>query len=298
MKKTALFYALTAVGAPQIGDLFFLKASMDISKDAPWQKIGVTGKWDGHLNGTFEMNQITFDQMVSNYERGGIDIVVDYEHQTLWGGEAPASGWILKEPISLKVENGELFAQIQWTDRAKAMIMSGEYRYMSPVFAPNTISQSDGSNIGWTLHSVALTNKPFLEELDEVRLNKSTQSTNHTKEEGTMTKDEELALAAENEKLKTENEALKAENEKHADAQAEAKVDSAIAAKKLHPDQKEHALKMCKSDPKGFDDFIAAAKPMIQAPGNNMFDNKQGGGTTTGNELSDAEIQAATGGAK
>lgn len=298
MKKTALFYALSAAGAPAIENLFVLKASIDIAKDAPWQKIGVTGKWDGHNSGTFEMNQSIFEQMVANYERGGIDIVVDYEHQTLWGGEAPASGWILKEPISLKAENGELFAQIQWTDRAKAMIMSGEYRYMSPVFAPNSISQSDGSNIGWKLHSVALTNKPFLEELDEVRLNKLIQNTNHTKEEGTMTKDEELALAAENEKLKTENEALKAENEKHADAQAEAKVEAAIAAKKLHPDQKEHALKMCKSDSKGFDDFIAAAKPIIQAPGNNMFDNKNGGGATTGNELSEAEIKAATGGAK
>lgn len=296
MKKTALFYALTAAGAPQIGDLFFLKASMDISKDAPWQKIGVTGKWDGHLNGTFEMNQITFDQMVSNYERGGIDIVVDYEHQTLWGGEAPASGWILKEPISLKVENGELFAQIQWTDRAKAMIMSGEYRYMSPVFAPNTISQSDGSNIGWTLHSVALTNKPFLEELDEVRLNKLIQNTNHTKEEGTMTKEEELAIIAENEKIKAENEALKTQNEQHAEAQAEAKVEAAIAAKKLHPDQKESALKMCKADPAGFDTFMSAAKPMIQKPGDDLFENKHNGKKDDG-ELSPEELKAAVGGA-
>lgn len=298
MKKTALFYALSAAGAAAIENLFVLKASIDIAKDAPWQKIGITGKWDGHSSGTFEMNQTIFEQMVANYERSGIDVVVDYEHQTLWGGEAPASGWIPKDPLSLKAENGELLARIEWTDRAKSMIMAGEYRYLSPVFAPNTLSQTDGANIGWTLHSVALTNKPFLEELGEVRLNKLTQSTNQTKEEGTMTKEEELALAAENEKLKTENEALKAENEKHADAQAEAKVGAAIASKKLHPDQKEHALKMCKSDPAGFDAFITAAKPMIQAPGNNMFDNKNGGGSTTGNELSEAEIQAATGGAK
>lgn len=299
MIKPAFLFALSAAGAPQIENLFVLKTSIDIAKDAPWQKIGITGKWEGHLNGTFEMNQTIFEQMVANYERGGIDIVVDYEHQTLWGGEAPASGWILKEPISLKAENGELFAQIQWTDRAKAMIMANEYRYMSPVFAPNTLAQTDGTNIGWTLHSVALTNKPFLEELDEVRLNKLTQqSTNHTKEEGTMTKDEEVALKAENEQLKADNDALKADNQKHADAQAEAKVEAAIAAKKLHPDQKDHALKMCKADPAGFDAFISAAKPMIQVPGNNMFDNKNGGVGTAADELSEAEIQAAVGGAK
>jgi len=295
MKKTALFYALAAAGAPAIENLFVLKASIDITKDAPWQKIGVTGKWEGHNSGTFEMNQIIFEQMVANYELGGIDVVVDYEHQTLYGSEAPASGWILKDPISLKAENGELFAQIGWTDRAKAMIMSGEYRYMSPVFAPNTISRTDASNIGWTLHSVALTNKPFLEELDEVRLNKLIQNTNHTKEEGTMTKDEEAAIIAENEKLKADNEALKTENEQHAEAQAEAKVEAAIAAKKLHPDQKESALKMCKADPAGFDTFMSAAKPMIQKPGDDMFDNKNNPKKDDG-ELSPEELKAAVGG--
>ncbi len=297
MKKQMLLIALNAAASASVENLFILKASIDIAKDAPWQKIGITGKWDGHSSGTFEMNQTIFEQMVANYERSGIDIVCDYEHQTLWGGEAPASGWIHKDPVSLKAENGELLARIEWTDRAKAMIMSGEYRYLSPVFAPNTLSQTDGANIGWTLHSVALTNKPFLEELGEVRLNKLTQ-TNHEKEEGTMTKDEEVALKAENEKLKSDNEALKAENQKHADANAEAKVDAAIASKKLHPDQKDHALKMCKADPEGFDAFVAAAKPMIQVPGNNIFDNKNPGGGGTGDELTEAELIAATGGVK
>ncbi len=299
MKKQMLLIALsTAAGSVTDSNLFILKSSLEIAKDTPWLKIGVTGKWDGHASGTFEMNQTIFEQMVSNYERGGIDLVVDYEHQTLWGDIAPASGWIRKDPVSLKAENGEFFAQIEWTDRAKEMISSGEYRYLSPVFAPNTLAQSDGSNIGWTLHSVALTNKPFLEELGEVRLNKLTQSTNQTKEEGTMTKEEELALKAENDKLKADNEALQKENEKHADAQAEAEVDAAIAAKKLHPDQKESALKMCKADPEGFKTFLSTAKPMVQVPGNNMFDNKNTGGGASADELSEAEIQAATGGIK
>lgn len=296
MKKhlIALSNAIALANSDNNQNLYVLKASIAIDTNAPWLKIGVTGKWEGHGAGSFEMNQIIFEQMVANYERSGIDIVCDYEHQTLFGGEAPASGWILKDPISLKAENGELFAQIEWTDRAKAMIMSGEYRYMSPVFAPNTLSQTDGSNIGWILHSVALTNKPFLEELDEVRLNKLTQ-TNHTKEEGTMTKEDELALIAENEKFKVDNEALKTENEKHVEAQAEAKVDAAIAAKKLHPDQKESALKMCKADPAGFDTFMSAAKPMIQKPGDDMFDNKNNGKKDDG-ALTPEELKAATGG--
>lgn len=110
-----------------------------------------------------------------------------------------------------------------------------------------------------------------------------------------MTKDEEAAIIAENEKLKADNEALKTENEKHVEDQAEAKVEAAIAAKKLHPDQKESALKMCKSDPAGFDTFMSAAKPMIQKPGDDMFDNKNNPKKDDG-ELSPEELKAAVGG--
>jgi len=32
--------------------------------------------------------------MVAHYEERGLDLVVDYEHQTLSGHKAPAAGWI------------------------------------------------------------------------------------------------------------------------------------------------------------------------------------------------------------
>ena len=105
----------------------------------------------------------------------------------------------------------------------------------------------------------------------------------------------EKKLQDENEKLKQENENLQKQNEAHVEAQAEAKVEAAIAAKKLHPDQKESALKMCKADPAGFDTFMSAAKPMIQKPGDDMFDNKNNPKKDDG-ELSPEEIKAAVGG--
>ncbi len=274
-------------------NLFMLKSAIEITGDDPWLKIGISGKWEGHSNGTFELNQATFDQMVSNFEKSGVDIVCDYEHQTLYGDRAPASGWIKKIPMSLKSENGELFAKIDWTDAAKAYILSREYRYLSPVFAPNTTSQIDGTNIGWTLHSVALTNKPFLQELDEVRLNKLN---NQTKEETPMTEQEKAeldALKAENASLKTTKETLEAEVLANKESNAKLKVEAALAAKKIHPDQKEHALKMCKTDPEEFEKFIGAGKPFVTAPGSDLFDNKQ---QPAGNQLSDAELKAATGG--
>lgn len=266
-------------------DLIALKGNVIASTDE-WTKIGITGKWDGHPNGTFTMNEAVFAQMVTNYEEAQIDIVCDYEHQTLWGDTAPASGWIQKEPISLKVEDGCFYAKIAWTDKAKGHIEAGEYKYLSPVFAPNTIAQGDGSDIGWTLHSVALTNKPFLEELDEVKANKLTQLQHH-KEDTPMTEAEKIqmkALEDANKDLKDENVALKNDNKDlkdqatvHKDKEAENTVDAAIAAKKLHPEQKDSALKMCKADPEAFATLISAGKAMVQVPGDDMYDNKNKG---------------------
>jgi len=61
-------------------------------------------------------------------------IVVDYDHQTIHaittGAKAPASGWIGQ----VEWLNGQgLFAQVDWTANAKALIAAEEYRYFSPV---------------------------------------------------------------------------------------------------------------------------------------------------------------------
>lgn len=59
---------------------------------------------------------------------------IDYEHQTMYaadnGQPAPAAGWVR----SLEWREGKgLFAAVEWTPRARAMIAAGEYRFISPV---------------------------------------------------------------------------------------------------------------------------------------------------------------------
>lgn len=63
-------------------------------------------------------------------------VVIDYDHNTLFvtrhGQRAPAAGWIQ----SAEWRDGVgLFASVEWTDTAKGLIASGEYRYISPVIA-------------------------------------------------------------------------------------------------------------------------------------------------------------------
>jgi len=262
-----------------------LKAA-DLKKK--WIKIGTEGVWEGHMYGRFEMNEETYTQMVENFQRLALDIVVDYEHQTLYGDKAPAAGWI-KQPDSLKVEGGELFALIEWTDTAKEHIKNKEYKYLSPTFKPDTIDPKTGANIGWSLHSVALTNTPFLSEIDAV----ANKNQNQTNEEEKMSKElqEKIdALSTTVNDLKAENENLKKENEEHRKIAASAAVESAIAAKKLRPEQKEWATTYALSDKDGFDAFLKNAKPYIEKPEDNLYPNSQSAPAAATDEITMTNI--------
>ena len=241
-----------------------------------WIKIGVTGVWEGHMAGRFEMNEETYTQMVENFERLGLDIVVDYEHQTLYGEKAPAAGWI-KHPEGLKVENGELFAKIEWTQTAKEHIEKKEYRYLSPTFKPNTTDPKTGADIGWSLHSVAMTNTPFLSDIDPVA-NKNTQ-TNKEEEQMSKALQEQIdALQQTVDSLKKENDDLKKEVEDHRKIAASAAVEEAIAAKKLSPEQKAWGVEYALRDKAGFDAFIKNAKPYAEKPADDLYANSQNAG--------------------
>ena len=89
-------------------------------------------------------------------------LVVDYEHQTLYkeknGQPAPAAGWMRWLAFSPK----GLFADIEWTGKAAALIQNREYRYISAVFAYDT------QGYVRKLFHAALTNSPALDGMDEV----------------------------------------------------------------------------------------------------------------------------------
>ena len=67
--------------------------------------------------------------------RRGNEFVIDYEHQTVLsadnGQPAPAAGWAAR--VEWRDGLGLFAADIRWTDRARAMLAAGEYRYISPV---------------------------------------------------------------------------------------------------------------------------------------------------------------------
>lgn len=162
-------------------------------------KIAVLGTWAGHANGSFTIDKEVMQQIYVNFNNQSIDIVCDYEHQSLTMETAPASGWIK----SLSIENDELYANVEWVDKAKLFILSKEYKYVSPVYDMKTINRVSGQDIGCSIHSLSLTNIPFLEELGEIVAN-SKDSIVSLKNENTKLSEKVISLKNERGSLYTE----------------------------------------------------------------------------------------------
>jgi phage I-like protein len=124
---------------------------------------GTFRSWDGRPNGLpgWYMDGQIAGKMISAAVAKRDDFVIDYEHASLKASEAPAAGWFSR--LSWQVGQGLFVEDARWTDRAKAMLRAGEYRYVSPVFRFNGKTGEVES-----LVNLALTNTPALEGLTDL----------------------------------------------------------------------------------------------------------------------------------
>lgn len=114
-------------------------------------------------SGAFLFNEAGADALISEFAGRGRDLVIDFEHSTLSGKEAPAAGWIDR----LEKTPDGLAAHVKyWTEKAKGYLENGEYRYFSP-----TLTLIRGTQKPNALHSVALTNHPALHGVDALVAN-------------------------------------------------------------------------------------------------------------------------------
>ncbi len=111
-------------------------------------------------NGPFTVDDESAALILEAFAQHGTSLPIDYEHQTLGGefaspdGTAPAAGWISK----IEIESGVgIFAEVEWTPRARQMLESREYRFLSPV----AFLRGDDEKVV-AIHSAALTNKPAI----------------------------------------------------------------------------------------------------------------------------------------
>jgi len=244
-------------------------------------KLAIKGEWKGHQKGSFEITINDLNQMKDNFEKQKVDLVIDLDHFTIDLGTAEAQGWI-KE---LYIKDEELWAKVEWLEHGKELVKSGKYKYISPVFQENTIDPQTGENIGWTIHSAALTNRPFLEDLGEVVAN---NKPNSKKGESGMTPEEKKEMAD----LKAKVEDFEKKEAAAEVARVEKEVDDAIAANKVNKDQKDSLITLGKANPEELTKLLAAAKPIVSKPEDNLYQNNNNNSASDKNTLSKEELEA------
>ncbi|SKC68366.1 phage protease [Maledivibacter halophilus] len=109
--------------------------------------------------GPFKVDKESFKCMYNYFKDRKIDVVVDYEHQTLEGVQAPAAGWVK----DIEYTEKGIMARVKWTDKAKGYLANKEYRYLSPV-----IFKRKTDDRATVLHSIALTNTPAIDGMEPI----------------------------------------------------------------------------------------------------------------------------------
>lgn len=105
--------------------------------------------------GKFTLDEECAPLVMAEFSKQINQMVIDYEHQTLAGTEAPAAGWITR--LIDKGKDG-IWAAVEWTAKAKTYITNKEYKYVSPVFLKRI-----SDNRVLRLINVALTNQPNID---------------------------------------------------------------------------------------------------------------------------------------
>jgi len=166
--------------------------------------LAVTGTWVRGRS-RFSITPDDLESIVRNFhERQNGEINVDYDHasempEVAAGGPIPSAGRIvgIEPPESVKGGNRKsevgnrgkgdegavpdsllptsysrfiLWGWFEPTERARMLVKNGEYRYISPAIDWGAKNKRTGKPQGATLTSVALTNRPFLEEMPQIRL--------------------------------------------------------------------------------------------------------------------------------
>ena len=259
--------------------------SIDISNAPKEIKILPLGKVNSQ-KGDFTVDNESFQNMYKYYKERSIDIVVDYEHQTLKDVQAPAAGWI--KELTLKKDG--IFADVEWTPKAQEYLKNKEYRYLSPVVM---VRKSDSKAL--ILNSVALTNLPAINGMEaivnSIKDNNIPQDPNNEDLNINVSDLKEISKALEIKEDSTKEDIIKAidelkkqtknnnSNDKNTDELAlENSDDSEIVANKLEKfykmkesddivqmaltleiikeDQKEWAFEQCVHNDSSFVDFI------------------------------------------
>lgn len=153
---TVLFYARFDAADPVIQPL------VADDSDRNWIQIARAGEYKGHHQGEFTFDAPAFQSMVRNFKRQGQPLPVTYGHLSPTEKDlVGAAGWI----HDLRIKDGErpeLWAYVEWTERAAGMIERGEHRFVSVEVRFDAKDPETAEDQGPTLMALGLVLSPFI----------------------------------------------------------------------------------------------------------------------------------------
>jgi hypothetical protein len=155
-----------------------------------WVEVTCEGDYKGYPGGGFKFNQSVFAELIKNFRahpsfeldpasgEGIADVVPwDFNHASEYQPTegsvpylgAPAQGWIQDLRIQTDA-NGKLglFAKTRWLEPARSYIKNGQYKWASVTVIFDARDPKTNEKVGCLLTSVALTNTPFVEGMEEL----------------------------------------------------------------------------------------------------------------------------------
>lgn len=141
-----------------------------------------------------EYGPLLFDELAAQtvmrrFADRGVDVCIDYDHDSFApfgtiSGQRPAAGWCKPE-----VRDGELWVRVlSWTEKARGLIESGEYRYFSP-----TVELDPDSKRVSCLLALAICNVPATHAIDALVAASVSLNQNPSKETRMDPKDTQIA---------------------------------------------------------------------------------------------------------
>lgn len=168
----------------------------EINQDEKEVQILRSGRFEHPVYGRLDITESVLVLLKKNFEAGvrGQDISFDYTHDND-GGENPAAFWIKSLEIKDN-SNGKgkgLFARVEFTPMGAKKVSEKEYKYSSADFVVDYMDHN-GKHHPYVLRGGTLTNRPFIKEMDPIKLSEPTLK---NKEATDMKKDELIAALKE-----------------------------------------------------------------------------------------------------